>query len=319
MKRFSILTLMILVVSISACGPSQMLSPTFTVTPINTKTPTKMPTPTPTLTPTQTNTPTPTFTPTLIPGPELITYLPKITDIPQCSWVEYSVDLDSSWLWCSLPGNINFNVSISTQEKPYTQSDLNSYTPVPTVTLPTIGQGAVLSDVSNNGKDIFLVFYKGNTMVQVENSNPNGKANVDSVVKLAQQVDKLIPDQIVPPLVLSFPDQLNQDVFRKYFYRLDISIVSNGSMKKQADYTENSSICIDSSPMAISHDLYTVGLYDAQKQAIVSKDYYEMLNRTNCGTTGPRYGRGEYKVGDKYEIRVAVGDTLVDVFPFETK
>lgn len=63
MKYFSIAALMILVASISACGPGQVFGPTITPTPTSTQTPTNTPTPTntftPTLTPTTTTTPTP--------------------------------------------------------------------------------------------------------------------------------------------------------------------------------------------------------------------------------------------------------------------
>ena len=63
MKYFSMVALMVLSVSISACGPGQLFGPTLTPTPTST------PTATPTLTPTPSLTPTPTFTPTSTPTP----------------------------------------------------------------------------------------------------------------------------------------------------------------------------------------------------------------------------------------------------------
>jgi Tol biopolymer transport system component len=65
MKRFPILVLLILVASISACEPGQMLGPTFTATPTSTQIPTITPKPTNTLTPTVKPTETITPTPTL--------------------------------------------------------------------------------------------------------------------------------------------------------------------------------------------------------------------------------------------------------------
>jgi hypothetical protein len=61
MKYLSIVALMILFVSISACSPGQLFGPTLTTTPTTTLTPTN--TPTPTKTATLTNTPTLTATP----------------------------------------------------------------------------------------------------------------------------------------------------------------------------------------------------------------------------------------------------------------
>lgn len=69
MKCFSIVALMILVVSISACSSGQLFGPTLTATPTNTPIPTNTPTPTsiPTLTSTRTPTLTQVPTWTLIP------------------------------------------------------------------------------------------------------------------------------------------------------------------------------------------------------------------------------------------------------------
>ena len=70
MKHF-IMTIFasIIFMTLSACGPGQMLGPTITPTPTATQTPTSTQTSTPTLTSTVTPTPTATFTatPTLIP------------------------------------------------------------------------------------------------------------------------------------------------------------------------------------------------------------------------------------------------------------
>jgi hypothetical protein len=61
----------------------------------------------------------------------------------------------------------------------------------------------------------------------------------------------------------------------------------------------------------------TAGLYDFQKKEIVDKVSFEMYSQTSCGSLGLKYGT--FKVGDQYEYRIAVGEDLVAVFPFETK
>lgn len=63
MKYFSLIACIILLISISACGPGRLFGPTLTQTPSSTPTPTLTPTPTATLTPTPTNTPTATPVP----------------------------------------------------------------------------------------------------------------------------------------------------------------------------------------------------------------------------------------------------------------
>ncbi len=197
---------------VSGCGPGQALGPTITPTPTSTlalpSTSTPLPpTPTATITPTITNTPTPT------PGPELLAYLPQIADLPQCEWVNYTVTLTSASLLCNMTGNVSLSASVSAQTSPLTQSDLSIPNPVATVTVPVIGQGDAAAQVAAGGKDMVLVFYKGNASVRVESYNPRGTASVENVVALAQQVESLVPDQIVPPAGLAFPSQVTQANF----------------------------------------------------------------------------------------------------------
>jgi len=309
MKRFAIVALMILVISISACSPGKLFGPTLTATPTSTLTPTNTPTPT------ATSTPTPTFTPTPTPGPDLIVYLPAVADLPQCKWIEFFEGITSVSLWCNLPGNINLNARIQVRTEPFTQADLRIYEPVTTLIVPMIGEG-VIAAVANGGKGVSIVFYKGNTLVNVSDYNPHGEGNLDTVKLLASQVEKLIPDQIVPPAILSFPDQLNEETFGTYFRSIEFKISAQGQDIDK--FTENSSICISDHPKTSSQEQYVVGLYNVQTQIITDKQYLEMLGMMHCGG-GPRYPAGGFKSGDKYEIRIAVGDTLVAVYPFETQ
>src|SRR5258707_6674920 len=68
-RRTIIICILGLSLCMSACGPGELLGPTYTPTPTITFTPTLTTTPTPTSTPTPTLTPTPlpTMTPSLIP------------------------------------------------------------------------------------------------------------------------------------------------------------------------------------------------------------------------------------------------------------
>jgi hypothetical protein len=71
---------------VSGCGQGQAFDPM--ITPMSMFT----------LIPTLISTPTLTSTPTPAPGPELLIYNLKVSDLPQCRWVEYSISLESSWL-----------------------------------------------------------------------------------------------------------------------------------------------------------------------------------------------------------------------------
>ncbi len=295
---------------VSGCGPGQVFGPTITptVTATSTSTPTLTPVP-----------PTPTFTstPTPIPGPEPIVYLPTVADLPQCKWIEYSVGMTSARLLCNLPGNINLSATVTASDKLLTEADLIIHNPVVTLTVPTIGQAAIAAEVEEGGKEIQLFFYKGNAMIRISNFNPNGKANLDDVVTLAQQVERLLPDQIVPPATLPFPDVLDEEAFKNYFHAISITVFDFASQRFDdisEGYTEGRLICFQDYPKKASREQFMIGLYNVQTQKIETKAYYEMLGYRHCSAV-----LRNIKVGDKYEYWIAVGDTLVAVYPFEMK
>ena len=128
MNRLSIILLVILTVSISACAPSQLLGSKLTILPTNTQVISNTPPPTITLPPTKTPTPTipltPTFTLTPTPGPELINYLPTTDNLPQCTEIVYIVYLGQSILKCYLPDYVELSASVLVQAKSFTQADL---------------------------------------------------------------------------------------------------------------------------------------------------------------------------------------------------
>ncbi len=244
--------------------------------------------------------------------------MPQVANIPECKSVNYLVSLEWAWIYCSLPNYAVLNANLIVQKNPLTQSDLSIYQPVATITVPTIGQGSMAAELANGKKDILLVFYKGNTLIRIENAtyNPDGisHVNIENVVTLAQQLDKLIPNQIVPPLALSFPDQLNKAAFNTYFSGIDINIRNYQTFEKQAFFCEKCLVYFKAYPKVVSNDLYMVGVYDLQKKIIIFKYYFEMNgNDQNFGMPT------DLKAGDKFEVRIAVGDTLVYVFPFEAK
>lgn len=92
-KRISVILILGLSLVVSACGPGQIFSPTFTPTPTITLTPTSTPTPTPTPTPTL----TPSPTPTPIGGGlgQLVFAARRCQTWPSCDFSIYKYDLQS--------------------------------------------------------------------------------------------------------------------------------------------------------------------------------------------------------------------------------
>jgi hypothetical protein len=319
-KNTTAIAIMIISISllVSGCGTGQLFGPALTPT----KTPTLIPYVTEVTlapTPTFTSVPSLTSTATPLPGPELLAYLPVAEDLPKCRWVQYSVSLTHSSLWCNLIGNASLSASLTVQGADFRQADLKLSNPVAVLSAPSLGQGSLAAQVDKDGRDIQLVFLKGNSRILVESSYPLGKANLDEAVALAQLVEKLIPDHIVPATVLSFPEHLDLQGFNKYFYGVDIKFVDYNTQQAQPDFTETSYISLTDVPRRVSRDFYVVGLYDLQTLTILSKTYNMMFGNTYGGGLEPNYPPGQFKKGDKYELRLAVGDALVAVFPFETK
>lgn len=166
--------------------------------------------------------------------------------------------------------------------------------------------------------EIDLSFIKGNAWAYVYFS-PNGTAGADAAIAFAQQMEKLLPDQIVPPSVLSFPDELNDRALTNYFKSITFEIRDSASNQITEAYTDNSEICIQVFPKNSGRELYMIGLYNVQTQTIEFKEYALMQSIHSCGVGMNYFYNAELKAGDKFEIRIAVDDTLVAVFPFEVR
>lgn len=62
-----------------------------------------------------------------------------------------------------------------------------------------------------------------------------------------------------------------------------------------------------------------IGLYNVQTRMIEFKEYEIMMSINHCGVGANYFHNAALKAGDKFEIRIAVDDTLVAVFPFEVR
>lgn len=71
--------------------------------------------------------------------------------------------------------------------------------------MPQIGLGSFAYEYQEEDRTIYMGFIKGNAWAWIV-LFPNGTAGVDAAIAFAQQMERLIPDQIVPPSALSFPN-----------------------------------------------------------------------------------------------------------------
>ena len=318
---------------ITACTPVTTPSPTSvpkmqpsatqqlpTKTPFPTDTAIPLPlTPTPSpLQPDATSTPTrhvPTLTP--VPGPELITYLPPVKDVvDKCATFEYIQTITSASLSCSLPGVGSLSISITPKGKPVVLKDiqtLTGYNPIPG---PTVGQGSQIFH-STNGKTTTLQFFKGNALVKISYTGFSGYLPLEMVIDEAKKVETLLPQITAPPSALSFPDKLAKEKLNDYFKTL---IVSVGPSRVQgSEITLTDQVCLTEYAQKLDpRQFYQAALVDMQTNAVIRKVIYQMRYKIHCAFK-PSFSTKEYRVGDEYEIRVAVGDDLVAIFPLVTK
>ncbi len=333
--------LLITCLFITACAPATTPSPTPfslpqptatqqlpTETPFPTNTAIPLP-PTPTPAPSllaKTVTPTkhvPTLTP--VSGPELITYLPLVKDVlDKCSTFEYNQTITSASYSCTMPGVGSLAISITPKYKPVILKDIQTlpgYDPIPA---PAVGQGSQAfhprsSGVqSDNRKTTIMLFFKGNALVRITYSGSYGYPPLDKVIDEAKKVEALLPKLTAPPSALSFPDKLAKEKLNDYFKTL---IVSVGPSKVQGtEITLNDPVCLTEYAIKPNpREFYQAALVDMQTNRVIKKVIYQMRYKIHCSGLKPTFSTKEYKVGDKYEIRVAVSDTLVAVFPLVTK
>jgi hypothetical protein len=198
---------------------------------------------------------------------------------------------------------------------------LTGYDPIPA---PAVGQGSQAfhprsSGVqSDNRKTTSMLFFKGNAQVRITYSGSYGYPPLDKVIDEAKKVEALLPELTAPPSALSFPDKLAKEKLNDYFKTL---VVSVGPLRVQgSEITLNDQVCLTEYALRPNpHEFYQAALVDMQTNKVIKKVIYQMRYKIHCGGLKPSISSKDYKVGDKYEIRVAVGDTLVAVFPLVTK
>jgi len=287
--------------------------PTDTVIPLQTI-PTLVPSqPTPASKPTKH---VPTLTPA--PGPELITYLPPVKDVAdKCISFEYYQIINSASLGCTIAGVGNLGIFITAKNKPVALKDIQSLAGYKSIPAPTVGQGSQVFQ-STNGKTTTILFFKGNALVKISYTGFSGYLPLEMVIDEAKKVEALLPQITAPPSALSFPDKLAKDKLNDYFKTL---IVSVGPSRVQgSEITLTDQVCLTEYAQKLDpRQFYQAALVDMQTNAVIRKVIYQMRYKIHCGALKPSFSANQYNVGDEYEIRIAVGDDLVAIFPLVTK
>lgn len=310
---------------LTSCVPATIPTPTFipTVQPTDTQqSPTETPFPTDTLippAPTKTPTPPPpTATPTLIPGAELITYLPAGKDWPEnCTTMTFSETLTTATGSCTLSRIFALSITLTANAKPLTLDNLKPLDNMDPFDTPVFGEGTKAFKAKDE-QDIVLLFFKGVILVRVEMRNSRRPVPLDQVLATARQVDALIPANPVPPAALAFPDKLQKDQLKTYFNELYVSVgplnIQNTEIKK------GEQVCLNENSVNPNwRSFYQAALVNLQTNQIEKKAIFQMLYSRNCSVLRPVIPSKQFKAGDRYEIRVAVGDNLIAVFPLVTK
>jgi hypothetical protein len=289
-------------------------SPTPSSTPLN---------PTSTLTATLSQpTPTPTPTqitpsPTPLPGPELLTYLPPVKDmLEKCTSFEYNQTTTLATLNCTMRVGA-LGLAIITRNQPYTQKDIQSLAGYNPITAPKVGTGSQAFK-STNGRTTSILFFKGNTLVRVTSTGFSGYLPLETIVDEAKKIDALLPEMNAPYARLSFPEKLAKEKLNDYFKILTVSVGPSRTQGTEINLTDQ--VCLTEYALRPNpREFYEAALVDMQTNLVVKKTIYQMRYRIHCGSLKPAIAARDYKVGDRYEIRVAVGDNVVAIFPLVTR
>lgn len=253
------------------------------------------------------------------PGQELIAYLPRLTDLPQCQSLDYVIQTTNARAVCNIIPQGSISVTIMASPTPYTANSLSLPTAYQAVDHDTIGQASV-AGTSERGDGVTVLFIKKQIKVFLSYSTPNQVADPETVLKIARLVERNVPESSPPPLTLSFPD--NQQLERKaaYFSAIQLSLITNGRYHFSSDFKQGDQICVYIAPLKTAYDeLWTIVLYDLQKNQVVKKMMRGMYAQNVCSGLEPEYPKDSYKTGDQYEIRIAVNEEWVATFPLVTR
>ncbi len=260
----------------------------------------------------------PLVTPTPLPGQELIAYLPRPADLPECQAINYVVALTSAQAACSLIPRGSLSISIISSPAPYAAKSLALPAAYQPVQFETLGQASI-AGVNEQGDAMTVAFITRQVRVSLTYNTPKQEVNPTTVLLIARKIEEKVPASSPPPLALSFPENRQLEKKATYFSTINFSLITDGQYRYSSDFKQGDRVCVYAAPVRRAYDqLWTIVLYDLQKEQVLKKMVRGMYAQSVCGGLEPDYTKDSYKAGDRYEIRIAVNDEWIATFPFET-
>lgn len=186
---------------------------------------------------------------------------------------------------------------------------------------PVIGEGSKAYTDKSPGITSYagLVFYKGNALVEIRLSGATASVTLDLVVKLAQAAEARLPARVSTPAPIAMPEKLDQAAYSRYFKSITFGTMKEGmrSLVPTTTLTSSSMICSEKVSL-LRVPKYSFGIYSFEEKAFILKqsEAQELMTGSTLWCSVP----GILPVpSGRYEYRVAVGDVLVAVIPFEVQ
>jgi len=260
----------------------------------------------------------PLVTPTPLPGQELIAYLPRPADLPECQAINYVVALTSAQAACSLIPRGSLSISIISSPAPYAAKSLALPAAYQPVQFETLGQASI-AGVNEQGDAMTVAFITRQVRVSLTYNTPKQEVNPTTVLLIARKIEEKVPASSPPPLALSFPENRQLEKKATYFSTINFSLITDGQYRYSSDFKQGDRVCVYAAPVRRAYDqLWTIVLYDLQKEQVLKKMVRGMYAQSVCGGLEPDYTKDSYKAGDRYEIRIAVNYEWIATLPFET-
>ena len=181
---------------------------------------------------------------------------------------------------------------------------------------PTIGQASIAIEgpFPRIGQQAQAAFIKGNVVVVILIQGTGEDVAAENAIKLAQVSADRIPDISPMPEPTLFPDKLDQTAGGSIFKSIEIGKMEGDQFVPAATFSSKEDKIYVKTEAAVEGQTsqFSLGIYD------LGRKWYPY--GLDIGIVGGRlYEFGTIYSAGQYEARIAVGDTLIAVMPFEVK
>jgi hypothetical protein len=247
---------------------------------------------------------------------------------PQFIW-EYDVsEKRSTYIFWWMPGGYELRETITIAQQPWENlpaerfpgSENYSSQPATEVDAPLVGQSSQAFEYGGDPSQVSLSFITGNALV---NLYARGFTTHD-LADLAKLIEAQLPEMLPEPAPISFPDQLDQETFAKYFKEVAIgSLASDGGVEPANsfrfdqqffvwDYVPVSDTVFENVEKDYDTPVWETAVYDLQTGE------YVFRNSAIGSSRGMKPGCASCNLTPgQYEFKLAVDGVLVASIPFE--